>query len=412
VIKTPLLFLCHRIPYPPDKGDKIRSYHLLRHLSQHFDIFLATFVDNPDDWQWVPELEKLCVDCRVETLKPSVARLRSLRGFLTDEPLSVPYYISKGMEAWIADRSRSNAIKHLLVYSSAMAQFAEALATSFTRSIVDFVDVDSDKWAQYARRKKWPLSWLYHRESRLLLDYEKRVIEQFETGLFVSASEAAMFRRLAPELAHKVGHYSNGVDATYFRPDPARENPYPAGERVLVFTGAMDYWPNIDAVTWFAREVLPSLKAFDPAVRLYIVGNNPSRSVLDLAAPGAVVVTGRVPDVRPYLQYALAAVAPMRIARGVQNKILEGMAMARPVLASPLGLEGIEAAHEQHVLVAGTCDDYLAYYRRLCAHEFADIGAAARQLVLDQFDWDTNLTEVSMLLLAVDGPSAEDRLRA
>jgi sugar transferase (PEP-CTERM/EpsH1 system associated) len=279
-----------------------------------------------------------------------------------------------------------------------MAQFVLDSEHLFKRKIIDFVDIDSDKWQQYSERQPWPLSWLYRREARCLLEYEKTLAHNFDAGLFVSSTEAALFKKLSPDTADKIGFFNNGVNTAYFAPSAQRVNPYPAGVLPVVFTGAMDYWPNVDAVIWFALQVLPQLLLIHPEVRFYIVGGNPTRAVQKLAAAPNVVVTGRVEDIRPYTQHALAAVAPMRIARGVQNKVLEAMAMEKPVVVSGKGLEGIEAVHGKEVLVADRSADYVKLLDQILAGRFADMGAIARAHVMRGFNWEKNLPEVALLL--------------
>jgi len=402
VKKLPLLFLCHRIPYPPNKGDKIRSFHLLHHLSQHFDIYLASFVDDPQDWPWVPEVEKFCRATCLRPLRPWHATLRSLRGLLSGQALSVPYYADRPLQRWVAQIVAAHDIRHAIVYSSSMAQFLPAKGRNFQRKVIDFVDVDSDKWAQYATRKYPPMRWVYRREARCLLRLEQTLAQVFDAGLFVSSAEAALFHQLSPDTAHKVGFYNNGVNGNYFDPDfdraAAMPNPFPDSSQPLVFTGAMDYWPNVDAVTWFVREVLPALRRSYPAMTLTIIGGNPARSVRQLAKEPGVTITGRVPDVRPYIKHALATVAPMRIARGVQNKVLEGMAMARPVLVSRKGLEGIDASHGAEILLAENVADYQRLVAEVLSGEHDELGVRARRCVLQDFNWDENLPEVVFLL--------------
>ena len=246
----------------------------------------------------------------------------------------------------------------------------------------------------------------------MLLEFEREVARLFDAGLFVSSAEAAMFRQLVPESAHKVGFYNNGVNRAYFAPDEAFPNPYAAGERVLVFTGAMDYWPNIDAVTWFAQDIFPQLRALEPELHFYIVGSSPSGAVTQLASQPGVAVTGRVEDVRPYLQHALAAVAPMRIARGVQNKVLEAMAMEKLVMVSSKGLEGIDAVHGEHVLLADTVGDYRACLEQVLSGEHSDMGHSARKRISSRFNWDENLPEVVYLLAGQPRPVPKDSASA
>ncbi len=396
--KTPLLFLCHRIPYPPNKGDKIRSFHLLHHLSQHFDIYLATFVDDPADWPWVPEVEKFCCETLFVAQKKWPARLQSLTGLLSGEALSVPFYANREMRNWVRTTVRENAIERVLVFSSPMAQYVLNETHHFRRKVVDFVDVDSDKWQQYAQQKNWPMNWLYERESRRLLTYEEKLADDFDAGLFVSCSEAELFRQLLPATADKIGYYNNGVNTDYFFPAADLVSPYPEGITPIVFTGAMDYWPNIDAVVWFAQEVLPELRKQRPEVCFYIAGSNPSKVVQLLQQIPGVVVTGRVEDMRPYIQYAIASVAPMRVARGVQNKVLEAMAMATPVLVSRKGLEGIDASDREQVLLADSRDDYLQLINDILDGHYPELGARAKDFVTAHFNWDNNLPEVVLLL--------------
>jgi len=406
--KTPLLFLCHRIPYPPNKGDKIRSFHLLHHLAEHFDIYLATFVDDPADLPYVKEVEKYCVDSLCLELAPRSATIRSLRGFLTGDALSVPYYTSREMTAWVEKAVKSSGIKHVIVYSSAMAQFVTGLGAVFSRKVIDFVDVDSDKWQQYAKQKSWPMNWLYQREADKLLALEKQLARQFDAGLFVSSAEAELFKQLSPETSDKIGFYNNGVNAEYFDPALNHDNPYKNEEKVLVFTGAMDYWPNIDAVVWFCEHVFTQLRVQFPKMQFYIVGGNPATKVNRLATQAGVTVTGRVEDIRPYVRYATVAVAPMRVARGIQNKVLEAMAMETPVMVSAKGLEGIQADHEVQLFITEEPADYRHYVAEILSGRHAHVGKTARLYVEKNFNWDENLPEV-VLLLNGDGSNVSDK---
>ena len=391
-----LLLLIHRIPYPPNKGDKIRSYHLLKHLAQHYRVHLATFVDDEDDWQHVPKVEALCSSSHFARLNPLAGRVRSLKALFGKRALSVDYYANAGMQAWVDQAMAAHHIERVLVFSSPMAQYAEAYPQA--RRVVDFCDIDSDKWRQYAAQKRWPMSWVYRREADTLLAYERQVAASTDAALFVSAPEADLFRTLAPESDAKIGYFNNGVDTDYFSPARAYERPYGAGERALVFTGAMDYWPNIDAVQWFAAEVFPQLLAANPALRFYIVGARPAPAVQALAANAGVVVTGTVADVRPYIHHAEICVAPLRIARGIQNKVLEAMAMARPVVVSGQALEGIAAAVGTELLLADGAAAFASTITGLLAQPDATLGAAARAKVESQYSWPSNLARIEARL--------------
>jgi len=387
-----LLLLIHRIPYPPNKGDKIRSYHLLKHLARHYRVHLATFVDDRDDWQYVPHVEALCASSHFAGMKPLVARVRSLQALVKNRSLSLEYYRDASLARWVDETVAKHRIERVLVFSSAMAQYADPYRSA--RRVVDFCDVDSDKWRQYADQKSWPMNWLYRYEARQLLAYERRVAREYDASLFVSAPEAELFRQLAPESTAKIGHFNNGVDTDYFSPDQPHADPYPAGERALVFTGAMDYWPNVDAVQWFAAEVFPTLRERCANLKFYIVGARPAPAVQELAKLPGVVVTGTVPDVRPYIAHAAVSVAPLRIARGIQNKVLEAMAMATPVVVSPQALEGIDAVPGSELVLAEDAAAFVDAVSTLLAGQdsaAAAIGAAARAKVQRRYSWSSNL---------------------
>jgi sugar transferase (PEP-CTERM/EpsH1 system associated) len=384
-----LLLLIHRIPYPPNKGDKIRSYHLLKHLARDYRVHLATFVDDPDDWQHVPTVEKMCASSHFGSLNPTLARVRSLGALVKNRSLSLDYYRDANVQRWVDQTVAAHKIERVLVFSSAMAQFADHHRGA--RRVVDFCDVDSDKWRQYADKKSWPMSWLYRHEARQLLSYERQVARDYDASLFVSAPEADLFRQLAPESDAKIGFFSNGVDTDYFSPAAVQSSPFAEGERAIVFTGAMDYWPNVDAVQWFAQDVMPLLRARVPHLRFYSVGARPAPAVLELGKLPNIVVTGTVPDVRPYIRHARAAVAPLRIARGIQNKVLEAMAMATPVVVTPQALEGIEAEPGRELVLAQDAAGFVEAVAALLDRSSNDIGLAARARVERKYSWPSNL---------------------
>jgi sugar transferase (PEP-CTERM/EpsH1 system associated) len=402
-----LLYLVHRLPYPPNKGDKVRSYHLLKHLVQRHQVFLGTFIDDPADEAHVQTVRDICPDVHIARITPRTSKLRSLTALLTQQALSLRYYQNAGLQAWVNRILAEHDIDAVVIFSSVMAQYVDA--TSGSRAppmLVDFVDVDSAKWTQYAPQHRWPLSWLYRREGQQLLAYERSVALRAQHSFFVTENETALFRQCAPESASRVDAISNGVDADYFSPDPACRSPFPdalSGQThiPLVFTGAMDYWPNVDAVTWFVSDILPTLRHRWPTLCFYIVGRNPSSAVLALAGPG-VVVTGTVPDVRPYLQFAAAVVAPLRVARGIQNKILEAMAMARPVVASTSCVQAISAQADIELLAAASADDFVAQITALLqsSERATEVGRAGRQRVLSSYSWFAHLSKMDAHLLS------------
>lgn len=393
-----LLILVHRIPFPPNKGDKVRSFHILQHLAQHYRVSLGAFVDDPADWQYQSKLQALCADVHLEKLSPKLGKLRSLSGLLSGEALSLPFYRSASMQQWVDQIIAQKNIRKVLIYSSQMAQYV--LNKPEMTRIADFVDIDSDKWLQYSQSKSWPLSWVFAREGNKLRQFEIDVARRFDGTTFVSKTEAADFRRLSSMGENKVTHVNNGVDTDYFDPDIALPNPYQGSGPVLVFTGAMDYWPNIDAVGWFVAQVLPKLRQQHPSLLFYIAGARPTDAVLALASQPGVVVTGGVPDIRPYIRHASLAVAPLRIARGVQNKVLEAMALGKQVIASPQAAEGIEAEPNKHFMIAGDADAYVTAVLAELAQPRAEMGSAARAHMLRCYGWNASLSQFDRLLTA------------
>ena len=379
-----LLFLAHRAPFPPDRGDKIRSYHVLRYLSRRARVHLVAFGEGEGDFDGPADLAAhLASVAIVRRSKPqAVAALEALaRG----RPVSLTAFGSAAMRDAVA-RVRADAV---YCFSGQMAQYLPAGVPA----VMDFVDVDSAKFAGFATGGSPPLRWMMRREARLLGAFERRVAADVGASVFVSEAEAALFR--AGGATGRIAAVENGIDAAAF--DPAGIAPEAAAPPLIVFTGQMDYRPNIEAVTWFAAEVLPRLRATHPALRFAIVGRAPTPAVQALASDG-VIVTGAVADVRPWLAAAAVCVAPLKLARGIQNKVLEAMAMARPVVASVAAAEGID--HAGTLQVAGDAADHAAQIRALLddPQAAATLGASARARVLARYDWDARLAPLDALL--------------
>jgi sugar transferase (PEP-CTERM/EpsH1 system associated) len=259
------------------------------------------------------------------------------------------------------------------------------------------VDVDSEKWTAYAETARFPARAIWAREGRTLLAHERLAAARFDHSLFVSEHEWQRFITLAPETVQRTGWISNGVDFDYFSPERRYPPPFVGEGADIVFTGRMDYRPNIDAVQWFAREVLPVLRRRVPAARFWIVGAAPSSLVRALAELPGVQVTGRVPDTRPYLAAADVVVAPLRIARGIQNKLLEAMAMARPVVATPEAFEGVRAEPGRDILLASGVGETVQMIADVLDGRHAMMGAAARRAVEAAHQWSVTLRPLDAL---------------
>ena len=407
-----ILFLAHRMPYPPDKGEKIRAYHVLRHLAKDFRIHLGCFADDPGDLRHVERLREHCASLFVAPLGRKKALIRGLGGLAMGGSLSESYFRDRRMVRFVAETIARVRPENIFLFCSAMAPYAMAYASTH-RVLLDMVDVDSEKFRAYGEKAAWPLSTLYAAESRALLRLERRSAMAFDRSFFVSKAEAGAFLAQAPEAAARVSYFENGVDLDYFNPARQFPNPFAQAAAPLVFTGTMDYRPNVEAVEWFADRVFPGLLRDSPGCEFWIVGANPAPRVNKLAERPGIRVTGRVPDVRPYLAHASCVVAPLHIARGVQNKMLEAMAMARPVVATPAACEGLSAVAGSEVLLADTAS---AFARAVCAivsGEIRGLGRKARTRVETDYNWPRNLDVLSGLFNrrgdVRDGPDDHSR---
>ncbi|MFT8245514.1 TIGR03087 family PEP-CTERM/XrtA system glycosyltransferase [Roseomonas sp. BN140053] len=406
-----LLFLAHRIPYPPEKGEKIRSWHMLRHLAETWEVDLGCLADDPADLTHVPFLRTVCaaVQCRFTGARTQLAARALLRA-RPGLPLTLGWFHDPGLHAWVQDGLAAGRYDAAFVYSSSMAPYlmGPAARRPGLRRVLDFVDVDSEKWLAYTEGARAPMRQVWAREARTLLAFERRAALSFDRSVFVSAEEARRFAELAPDCAARLDHVDNGVELDRF--DPAQNYPDPfAGARALVFTGTMNYRPNVEAVTWFATAVMPILRARGRATEFWIVGASPAPAVQALARLPDVRVTGAVPDVRPFLAHAAVSVAPLRIARGIQNKVLEAMAMARPVVASPQAFEGVRAMPGRDLLVADGAADTAARIAALLDGAHPGMGAAGRAAVAAGHDWSATLRRLDPLLEAA--PAGAERVR-
>lgn len=397
-----ILFLCHRIPYPPNKGDKIRSYNILKYLSKYYEVHLGAFVDDPDDFQYEGVVADMCASHCLLSLNANLGKLKSLSGFVKGTPLGLPYYANNKMQKWVDNVLAENDLAGALVFSSTMAQYLAGDRFSQLKRFIDFIDIDSDKWAQYKEKASPIMKLVYGYEARMLFGWEKRVANEFDYSFFVSDKEADLFKKMVPSASEKISYFNNGVDTDHFSPTRSYDSPYSDASKVIVFTGAMDYWANVDAVVWFSKEVLPAICNKVKDLKFYIVGFKPDEKVKALAASPHIVVTGAVDDVRPYLAHASVAVAPMRIARGVQNKVLEDMAMALPTVTTSQGYEGINADRDQELRVVDEAADWVdTLVSLLTDKSHVSMGQAARRRVVKDYSWQSSLLRLKHRLEVV-----------
>ena len=400
-MKKHLLLICHRIPYPPNKGDKIRAYNILRFLSQKFQIHLAFMIDDLNDINTLDSLRPLVNDIFYDVISPKWKKFLSGRALLGSQPVSVPYFYSRRLQ-----RSIDNLLQHQpmdVVFCSSSPSAEYIFRSSHyndklqkAKWIMDFIDVDSHKWRQYSATCKPPMQWLYKREAESLLAYETRIAREFHHLLLVSESEKSLFARYCPGAS--LDAVSNGVDLDFF--SPGKGNVLPKNSCVLAFTGAMDYWPNVEGVEWFVNQVWPMVRKDTPDAVFYIVGSHPSPNVKQLAEQKGVTVTGFVPDVRDYLTTADICVVPLKIARGIQNKVLEAMAMAKAVVCTPQALEGIRAEAGKDVLVAQGAENFAKSIKQLLENKnhLTLVGHQARLCIEQEYSWDKNLARLDKIL--------------
>ncbi|MFW9916772.1 MAG: TIGR03087 family PEP-CTERM/XrtA system glycosyltransferase [Candidatus Thorarchaeota archaeon] len=415
-----ILYLAHRIPYPPNKGDKIRSFNEIKYISHSHEVHLACLADNSADLIFRNDLQQYCSHVCVVPLNTAKARVKSVASLISKTPLSVGYFYSKALQRTIDQWLSSHSYNAIICFSSPMAEyifrstvfkFKQAYALRFApgagrsrpRLIMDFCDLDSDKWLQYSRRQQFPLNLFYGIEHRHLLKYEKKINKYFDYSVFVSEQEFDLFSRSDPG-ARNVSVISNGVDCEYFSPKPNKLNklnePKQPNKPVLLFTGAMDYYANMDGVTWFVDKIFSRIKQEWPKCQFYIVGSNPHSKVRDLERISGVSVTGFVEDTRPYYNAANVCVVPLRLARGVQNKVLEAMAMAKPVVTTTRAIEGIHAVPEEHVLIEDTGPNFFGAVSRLLKNQNLGnrLGARARAFVKTNYTWPTHMRKFETLL--------------
>ena len=418
-----LLFLAHRVPFPPDRGDKIRSFNILQYLAKRTPVHLVAFADDEPDFDPPAVFTDMLASCTIAPRGKSQKRA-ALEALATGKPVSLTAFASVALQDAV-DRVLPE-VSAVYCFSGQMAQY---LPVGGPPVVMDFVDVDSAKFAGFADDARGPMRWMMRREARLLGAFEREVAGRVSASLFVSEAEATLFQYGGA--TGRITAVENGIDSAKFDPAanfarqsaplPGREgpgvgrlpqaepgvtragrptlNPSLPGrgaEALIVFTGQMDYRPNIDAVIWFARDILPHVRQRHSA-HFAIVGRAPTAAVQALAG-GHVTVTGAVDDVRGWLATADVCVAPLKLARGIQNKVLEAMAMARPVVASTAAAEGID--HADTIRVATTAQEFAD---RICnlleAPDIAaTLGQSARAQVIHRYGWDARLAPLNALL--------------
>jgi len=401
-----MLMLTHRVPYPPDRGDRIRAYHVLRAIAGRFDVTLATIADEPVAESTRAELDALTSRVLVARARPMHRRAAATRALLTGQAITPAAMLDRALARQIIDLHRARPFDVVLTYCTGMIGYIKALAEALPdvrfRHVLDLVDVDSQKWAGFAETTRGPIRLVYKAEAHRLRAVEAGQVVPFDAVTVISEAEAQRYNETVTD-RHEPVVVNNGVDLKRFYPVTDRVDAAPT----IVFTGVMSYKPNVDAVCWFARQVMPRVRAAVPDSRFDIVGKSPSPAVLGLDELPGVCVVGPVENTAENLRDAAIAVAPMRIAPGVQNKVLEAMACGLPVVCSSLAASGIDAEPGRELLVADEADDAAAQCVRLLTNpqRREAIGRAARQRVEQRYHWSE--TTRPMLELLQPTPSTQ-----
>ena len=394
-----ILFIAHRIPYPPNKGDKIRSFNEIKFLSKTNDVYLATILDRPSDEQYVLGLKEYCKEIHAVYFNKKAKLLRNVFKRL---PLSVCSFYNTSLQEYVDKVLAGKKIDYVICFCSSMAEYvfrAPAFlnrATNGIKFIIDYVDLDSDKWAQYATYTRFPFNLLYRLESHRLLKYEIKINQLFHDSFFVSKREVDIFKRLYPE-AKNLNYISNGVDYEYFGP---KKRSLKNDKPVLLFTGVMDYFANEDGVSWFCKNIYGKIKAEVPNAQFYIVGNNPTQAVKNLSRIEGVHVTGYVDDIRTYYWMADICVIPLRIARGLQNKVLEAMATGNAIVATSNARDGIIAHENTDIVIADDETQFASAVIALLKDEEKRIalGEKAKENIYKHYSWDVHLATLNTLI--------------
>jgi sugar transferase (PEP-CTERM/EpsH1 system associated) len=329
-----ILLLTHRLPYAPNRGDRIRSYHLLGFLSSRAEVELVSLVHDREEEAHAADLRQQGIEVTVARVSRARSLARALGAFATGQPLTHALLDAPGLKTQLEDIMRRRRPDVVLAYCSGMARLALEAPLDSCPFVLDMVDVDSEKWAALSRTASVPKRWIYAREARRLAAFEARACRRAVQTLAVNEREEAAVRKLAPDAATKV--ILNGVDVDAFR--PTSESPERTG---VIFVGVFNYEPNEAGARWLAREVWPLVRAARPDLQLRLVGAHPTAAVRRLSEDRSIEVTGSVPDVRPYLWRSAVAVAPIWTGRGLQNKVLEAIAAGLPCVVTPPVLEGL-----------------------------------------------------------------------
>ncbi len=386
-----VLVVSHRVPFPPKSGAKVRPFHVIRHLSEHgHRVSVASLARTELEREEAAGLKRYCERVAIEVLRGPVAYAQMAARLPTPGPSSFGYFHSARLARLIRSELATGSYDLVFAHSSSIAPYVASERRAV--KILDYVDVDSQKWREYVRYKPFPVSVGFWLEAVKLERIEAQLAREFDLCTCATRAELASLRDLG--VTGRTDWFPNGVDSAFFKPNAVYD------ANLIVFVGRMDYYPNQQAVIAFCREVLPRLQVRRPSLRFEIVGADPPASIRQLERLAGVSVTGAVPDVRPYVTRAALTVAPLTIARGTQNKILESMAMGVPVVCSDKAARGVEAVAGDHLLTASSPEEYTeAVGKVLDSPALRErLARAAREQVLAHHDWESSMKRLDELI--------------
>ena len=386
-----VLYVCHRFPYPPKRGGKIRPFNMIRHLSQQHEVTVCSLARSPQEAEDARGIAPYCKRFEIALVDDRVQALRMVARLPTPAPSSFGFFRSPSLARTIDRLLATEKFDLVFVHCSSVAPYVSGHRA--TPKILDFGDMDSQKWLEYARYKPFPLSAGYWLEGRKLVAEERRLARQFD--LCTATTRAEWDTLDGYDTGTPSDWFPNGVDSEYFAPGSEAFDP-----DTVSFVGRMDYYPNQECMFDFCASTWPIIRERRPNAKLLIIGADPSPAVRKLGELPGVQVTGSVPDVRPYVRRSAVMVAPLNIARGTQNKILEAMAMGVPVVTSEIAAGGVDAVAGEHLLVAKTRADCADAVLKVMADkgERARLAVAGRARMLSNHAWPKSMQRLDGII--------------